>query len=211
MYFHDQQDERHDQDGRGEAHHPERPDPDPGESVGHEAGRQHSEGEGHVQHQEVPGDFVPGESGHVVEPGPGPQPLYREPGSHCRDAHRGDPPEEPVAEDEPEAREGLPHRVRAPFPLGIVGGNGEEDEEGDRRGHRGEDMKDVAPARPPFECHLDGSRCGHGAEAAEPHDEAVHERPPPAREPDRDGLERGHEPTREADSDEGSPEGQQRE
>ena len=40
---------------------------------------------------------------------------------------------------------------------------------------------------------------------------AVHERPPAAREPDRDRLERGHEPAREADPDEGPPEGKRRE
>ena len=82
---------------------------------------------------------------------------------------------------------------------------------GDRRGHRREDVEDVAPARPPCEHHLDGRGRGHRAETPEAHEEAVDERPPAAREPDRDRLERGHEPAREADPDEGPPEGERRE
>ena len=69
------------------------------------------------------------------------------------------------------------------------------------------EMKYVAPARP-FEGHLDRRRRRHGPEPAEPHDESVQERPSPARKPEGDGLEGGHEAAREADPDEAPAEGQ---
>ena len=201
-------------DGGGDAaaDHHDQANAEPLQSVGDDAEREYADEHADVEPQQVARDLTRVHAGHVPQPWPHPQRLISEKHAIVDEREDGDPPEETAAVDLAQCAE-LIAQISAPGGRCGVGAairHDEEDQHRDRDRERRQHGEDPAPADHPQQ-HFHRHRRRQRTETAERHHDAVDQRQPRLRPPRRDGLERRHQASRNAQSDTAAGEDEKRE
>ncbi len=164
-------------------------DPAPGQQIGNDTGQQDAEAEGNGDPEQAMGDAIAAEAADIAQPGTGPERLYRHIAAGGEHDQRADLPELTAGAGFGQAAKLLADGGGGALVMAF--GHQEEDEGRDRdddHRHAGEDQAPAKGLGRPIGRHGGGN----GAEPAEGHDAAIAKRDALGRQPQRHGLERGH-------------------